>query len=206
MFMVPSPLPDATTQLIALLERHRERYPELADELAHQQTLSRVLTEHRQRGAEALGAWRAALSRRWECEVRAQRAYSAVQRQLAAYYGPDRAYAQLIAPGHPESASTASDLLHDVRRLCASLELLAPRPPFAAEAIAQLQAAGDDLERAVDQTSRCEAERRSVLTEQRIAVNLYERAYARARRHLAGFLGEQAVGLPPVCPDDEGPA
>lgn len=200
MFLLSSP-PDAAARLVALLERHRETYPVLEEELAQQQTLTRVLADHRHRGEQALSAWRAALSRRWECEVRAQRAYSSVQRKLEAYYGPDQAYAQLIAPGHPASASTASDLLHDVRRLGASLELLAPRPPFAAEAMARLRVAGDELARAIEQTASCEAERRSVLTEQRIATNLFERAYTRARRHLAGFLGEQAIGLPPLCPD-----
>lgn len=203
MLLIASPIPDAATRLVALLERHRETYPALEEELTQQQTLTRVLAEHRRRGEQALSAWRVALSRRWECEVCAQRAYSAVQRQLAEYYGPDQAYAQLIAPGHPACASTASDLLHDIRRLGASLELLAPRPPFAPEAIARLRDAGENLGRAIEQTSRCEAERRSVLTEQRIAVNVYERAYTRARRHLTRFLGEQAVGLPPACPDSD---
>lgn len=200
-FLIAPPIPDAATMLIALLERHRATHPILEEELERHRSLCGVLAEHQERGEHALCAWRAAISRRWACEVSAQRAYSAVQRQLAAYYGPDRAYAQLIAPGHPESASTASDLLHDVRRLRASLELLAPHPPFADEAIARLRESGDELADALEETARCEAARRSVLTEQRIVVNLYERAYERARRHLATFLGEQAIGLPPLSLD-----
>lgn len=201
LFLMP-PFPDAASRLVALLERHSATFPSLEEELSQQRALAQVLAEHRQRSEQALSAWRAAISQRWDCEVGAQRAYGAVQRQLADYYGADPAYAQLIAPAHPGGASTPADLLHEVRRLVASLELLTPRPPFADEATARLQAATQELARAIDQTARCEAERRSILTEQRIAANLYERAYDRARRHLVRYLGEQALALPPTCPDE----
>lgn len=199
MIMVAPPAPDAARRLVALLECHREAFPLLDEELTQQRSLAHVLAEHQLRGEQSLSAWRAALSHRWQCEVSAQRAYSAAQRQLCAYYGPDAAYAQLIAPAHPSNASTPSDLLHDLRRLEASLELLSSRPPFAAEALALLRAVGDDLGRAIEETARCEAERRSLLTEQRMAASLYERAYARARRQLVRYLGEQVIALPPEC-------
>lgn len=194
MILDPSTRPGAALDLLSLLERYREAHPSLDDELAQQRALSDTLAEHRRRADQTLAEWRAALSRRWECEVGAQRVYSAVQRQLAAYYGPDCAYTQLIAPAHPSHASTASDLLHDVRRLGASLELLAPRPPFAAVAVVELRAAGDGLEQALAETDRREAARRSVLAEQRIAANLFERACERARKHLAHVVGEEIAG------------
>jgi hypothetical protein len=205
MILMATPVSDAASHLVALLERHRETFPPLDEELAQQRSLRQLLCEHRTRGEQALSAWRAAISRRWECEVNAQRAYTAVQRQLGEYYLCDAAYAQLIAPAHPGSASTPTDLLHEVRRLEASLELLSPPPPFAAAASDRLRAAGVELALAIEQTLRCETERRSVLTEQRIARNLYERAYDRARRQLARFLGEHAVGLPLSYPDVDEP-
>jgi hypothetical protein len=188
--------PDAASRLLAALEHHRDTHPLLDEELSRQRTLAAAMAEQRQRDEQSLSHWRAAISRRWECEVKAQRAYTSIERQLSAYYGDDAAYAQLIAPAHPASSSTASDLLHDVRRLEASLELLSPRPPFAAEAIARLRAVAEDLGTAIDLTVRCEVERRSVLTDQRIAANLYERAYDRARQLLARHLGDQAPALP----------
>ena len=201
LLVLSTPTPDAVGRLVALLERHRHTSPQLEEELARQQTLTHTLAEHRLRGDRALSAWRTALSRRWECEVSAQRAYRSVQRQLGDYYGPDTVYAQLIAPAHPSGSGTASDLLHELRRLAASLELLAPCPPFAAEALARLHVTGDELAVAIEQSQRCENERRSVSIEQRMAVNLYGRAYERARRLLAGYIGEQALGLPPSCPE-----
>jgi hypothetical protein len=199
----PASIPDAATHLVAMLERYRDACPLLNEELAHQRALAIAMAEQRKRGEQALSDWRAALSRRWECEVSAQRAYCDIQRQLGAYYGSDSAYAQLIAPSHPASGTTASDLLHEVRRLEASLELLAPRPPFAGQAIARLSAVAAELAAAIDQTARCEIERRSILTDQRIAANLYERAYDRARQLLARHLGEHALALPAVCFDTE---
>jgi hypothetical protein len=194
-------MPDAANRLVALLERYRDAYPLLEEELARQRALTVAMAEQRKRGEQALSAWRAALSRRWECEVSAQRAYCEVERQLGAYYGSDSAYAQLIAPAHPASGSTASDLLHEVRRLEASLELLTPRPPFAPQASARLRAVAADLAAAIDLTARYEAERRSVLSDQRIAANLYERAYDRARLLLARHLGDHALALPATCPE-----
>jgi hypothetical protein len=194
-------LPDAAARLLAMLERYRDAYPPLEEELAHQQALAVAMAEQQQRGAQALTDWRAALSHRWECEVNAQRTYSQVERQLGSYFGSDAAYSQLIAPGHPSSGSTATDLLHEVRRLEASLELLSPHPPFAVAAIERLRAVATDLAAAIDLTTRYEVERRSVLTDQRIAANLYERAYDRARQMLARHLGDQALMLPASCPE-----
>ena len=205
LLVMPTPTPEAVGQLAALLERHRHSSPQMEEELTRQQTLTHTLVEHRLRGDRALSAWRAALSRRWECEVSAQRAYRSVQRQLGDYYGPDTAYAQLLAPAHHVGGGTASDLLHDLRRLEASIQLLAPSPAFAAKALARLRLAGDELAVAIEQSLRCENERRSMITEQRIAANLYERAYDRARRLLAGYIGEQALALPPSCPNESEP-
>lgn len=201
LLVMQAPAPEAVGRLVALLERYRTTSPLLEEELAQQRALTHTLTEHRLHGERALSAWRTALSRRWECEVLAQRAYRNAQRQLGDYYGADTAYAQLIAPAQAGASSTASDLLQEVRRLHAVIELLAPRPPFADEASNRLRLAADELASAIDYSQHCESERRSLITEQRIAVSLYERAYNRARRLLANHVGDQALALPPIFPD-----
>lgn len=186
---------EGASQLITLLERHRGVLPFADEELARHRALRHALDEHHRRGEHALSVWREALSRRWEAEVNGQRVYTATLRQLSEYFGEDPAYAQLVAPRNAQSFSTASDLLADMRRIEASLALLSPRPAFADESVTRLRAAADDLEAAIDWNSRCEAERRSILLEQRIATNLYQRACDKTRRLLASHFDNTPVEL-----------
>lgn len=203
LLMLQAPSSEAVGKLVALLERYRDASPLLEEELARQRVFTHTLAEHKIHGERALSAWRTALSRRWECEVFAQRAYRRVQRLLAEHYGDDSSYAALLGSSHKGAGSTPSDLLQELRRLDVALGLLAPRPPFADAASAQLRQAGDELEVAIDHSLHCESERRSVLTEQRITMSLYERAYDRARRLLANQVGDQALALPPVFVYDD---
>lgn len=184
----PTTRTDEAHQMIDLLERHRGAYPFLEEDLARHQALLAALADQSRRSEHALDLWRAALARRWSCEVAAQRAYDTVQRQLSAFYGDDPAYSQLIAPAQPSTLCTPAALLHEVRRLDAALELMSPRPLFADEGRERLQAAADDLAAAINQTDRCEAERRSMLAQQRVASSLLERAYERTRRRLAPYV------------------
>lgn len=200
---LPQPQLDAARRLDELLERHSAAFPQLADELEQQRALARALAASQQHAAQALGTWRAALAQRWGCEVDAQRVYGAVQRQVVAQYGPDSAHSLLLAPGRPDSAVTPDELLRATRRLEAALGLSASQAPFAEAAAAQLRAAGDALAAAIDETGRCENERRRVLTDQRIAATLFEQAYERARRLLIELVDEPGLALPPLAPDAE---
>lgn len=194
----PPPLTDATNRLLVLLEQH-QTCPDLAAELQQQRGLARLLDEHRQRGEEILAAWRTAVSHRWECEVAAQRAFMLAQRQLKTHYEADPARAQLLVPAQRTGSSTPGDLLVEVRRLAASLELLSPPPPFARAAIADLLATSNELELALGETTRLEAQRRALLAEQRIAINFYTQAYNRARGVVTSCIGEHE--LPPITDD-----
>jgi hypothetical protein len=80
-----------------------------------------------------------------------------------------------------------------MRRLEASLSLLRPRPPFVDESLARMRAAGDALGAAIEWSDHCEAERRRVLIEQRMATNLYEHVCQKTRRLVAAY----AVGETP---------
>lgn len=192
------PLSEASSQLLLLLERHCNAFPPLREELASHRALTHTLAKQQLRSAQALRAWRAAIARRWVCEIAAQRLYDQAQHQFHHHYRDDPAYAQLIAPGHSGAASTAVDLLHELRRIAAALELLTPRPPFAAELLADLHASATDLEAAIDHTRRCEAERRSLLSEERVAAKLFAQACERSRRLLSQYLGDQASDLLPA--------
>lgn len=186
---------EGASQLIALLERHRSSLPFADEELARHRALRHAIDDQHRRGEHALSDWREALSHRWECEVSAQRVYTAALRQLSAYYSDDSTYARLVAPAHPGNSTTASDLLDDMRRLEASIALLNPRPEFADGCLQQLRAAGDNLAAAIDWTGRCEAERRSILLEQRIASNLYQRACDKTRRLLNSLIPDAPEAL-----------
>ena len=191
MQLQPPPMlpPEQINQIIELLERYKGAMPFADEELARHRALRVALDDQFQRGEAALSAWRAAIARRWECEVNGQRIYSAIRRQICDYFGKDGAYTLLVAPTHPEQASTASDLLAEMRRLEVSLELLRPRPPFADESIARLHASVDDLATAIEWTEHCETDRRSVLIEQRMACNLYQRACDKTRRLIESHMG-----------------
>lgn len=185
--------PDATAltgQVADLLARHSGRHPVLAEELRHHHALVEALSEQRRRAEGALLAWQAALARRWSCEVAAQRATQEVRRLLDALEADATPYGGLLAPTRPDDARTPRGLLEELRRLEVALELLAPRAPLAAEAHPRLRQAGDELEAAITQTDGCEAERRSLVSEQRVVAQLIERSDERARRLLARHAGE----------------
>jgi hypothetical protein len=168
-----------------MLETRRAELPFADEELARHRTLRDALAAQRALGEQALADWRQALAQRWRAEVSGQRTYTAVQRQIAGYFGNDAMYLQLVAPSQPSSALTAANLLADMRRLEASLALLRPRPPFAEESLAQMREAGDRLAAAIEWSEHCENARRRVLIEQRLATNLYDRVCQKTRRLVA---------------------
>jgi hypothetical protein len=176
---------ETVAQLIRALELRRTELPFADEELARHRMLRSALDEQVARGEQALANWRVALSQRWDAEVSGQRTYSSVQRAIAGYFGSDATYLQLVAPSHPATALTARNLLTDMRRFEASLALLRPRPPFAEEGLARMRDAGDRLSAAIEWSDHCEAERRRVLIEQRMANNLYERVCQKTRRLMA---------------------
>lgn len=178
---------DAAHSLVKQLERHRAIMPFAEEELASHTLLRLSLEEHQRRSEEALCNWRSALARRWDCEIVAQRTYTNVQRQLGSFYGPGSAYLQMVAPAHAGSALTPTDLLLDLRRLEASLGLLSPEPPFARTYLMELANVICQLDAAISETIRYEAERRSVQLDHRLAIKIYQRACKRIEQLLGDF-------------------
>lgn len=180
---------DPLNQIIALLDQLRHRLPFAEEELAHHTQLRAILAEQQENSAAALAAWRAALAARWECEVRAQRLYAHVRRQVIEIAGTDTPYLQLFEPDSAAGALTATDLLNSLRRLAAVLSLIKPSPPFAEKALTDLTAMAAELQAAITHTEKCEEERRRVQAEQRLLLALCHRSYRRTRHRIAEHLG-----------------
>jgi hypothetical protein len=185
------PVAEATRSLVTLLEHHCADFPQLREELECHRRLNDTLVDQRERSAQALMAWRAALARRWRCEVAAQRIYADAQRQLRHYYHDRPSYVRVVAPAHRDHARTADALLQEVLRLAATLEVLTPPLPCAADLCADLRAAADDLAAAIEQTERCEIERRRQRTVERIAAQMALQASERSRRLLSEYVGDE---------------
>jgi hypothetical protein len=171
-------------RLITLLEGHAVAPSPAYDALARQRELHRDLEAHQIRSEQTLAAWRAALTRRWKCEVEGQRQYMRIIQQLRAHYGPDSPQMQALISSNDAQTGTASELLHDMRRMYAALLLIQPSLPFDAEHVHQLEAACNALDEALTETQHWETKRRQASIERRMADEACRRAIADATRLL----------------------
>jgi hypothetical protein len=178
-------------RLIAALERQRSELPFADDILA----MYRPTHAHLERSSElsdgAVEAWRAALAQRWECEVAGRRLYKQIVRQLVEHYGDTAPEVQLLSRGDAEVNSTPAELLHDLRRLQAALDLGVAALPFAAERLAEVERACVALEAAIEEAHQCESQRRTAALDRRMAQEAYRRARAATRRALIEHYGDQ---------------
>jgi hypothetical protein len=178
-------------RLIAALERRRAELPFVDDVLALHQPRHRDLETSRLRSEQAVDAWRAALARRWECEVAGRRIYKLIVRQLVEHYGSAAVpEIQMLSRGEAEANSSPSELLHDLRRLQAALAMGASSLPFAAQRLAEIEQTCTALEVAIGEAEICEAQRRTAVLDRRMAQEAYRRARAATRRALAAHYGE----------------
>lgn len=178
-----------SNRMVALLERYRTDLPFVDKELALHQSLRHELETHQRAGEHSLAEWRQALARRWECEIAGQRFYMQMHRQLCDYFGADSPYLKIMLPDDTRSARTAVDLLNDLRRLQASLEIIQPQPPFVCWQLPTLAHICNDLEEALKWTQHCEARRRTAMLEQRLAYNAYYHARTHTQRLLDEYIG-----------------
>src|SRR5689334_11890764 len=74
-------------RLITVLERRRSELPFADDILAVHRPTHADLERSSARSDNAVEAWRAALARRWECEIAGRRIFKQIVRQLADHYG-----------------------------------------------------------------------------------------------------------------------
>lgn len=175
--------------LIELLEQYATNFAFAEEELARHRLLRAKIEEQQRLSEQTLAQWRAALAKRWEWEVAAQRLYMHIQDQLSAYFGPGTPHLLLVAPSNNGIAITANELLADLRRMEASLALMQPRPPFVAERLSQLAFTCSNLDNAIERTHQCEIERRSAVMSQRLTQNVYQRVCVQSRRLLHEHIG-----------------
>lgn len=195
MTTLPSPQ-DAiadSAKLIAILERHHKDAPEIEALLdAHRATHHQMTTSY-QTSEEAIASWRAALARRWTCEIAARRLYKQTLRQLVQYYGTaETPTVRLISRGGAEADSTPAELLEDMRRLHAVLSLEAATLPFAEQRLAEIAQSCETLERAINDVAECERRRRAAVLDLRIAREVYRRMRHETCQTLMSQLGDQA--------------
>jgi hypothetical protein len=189
--LAPSDALAESQRLIAALERQRSLLPFADDILAMHRPTHANLERSSELSDGAVEAWRAALAQRWECEVAGRRLYKQVVRQLAEHYGDGAPEVQLLSRGDAEANSTPAELLHDLRRLQAALDLGVAALPFAAERLAEVERACAALQAAIDAAHVCEAQRRTAALDRRMAQEAYRRARAATRRALLDHYGDQ---------------
>ena len=187
--LAPSDALAESRRLIAALERKRDELPFADDVLAIHRPTHEDLARSSARSDDAVEAWRAALARRWECEVAGRRLYKQGVRQLAEHYGREAPEVQLLSRGGAEVDSSPAELLHDLRRLQAALELAQAALPGAAEYLDEAGRACAALEAAIADTADCEEQRRTAALDRRMAQEAYRRARAMTRRALIDHYG-----------------
>jgi len=187
--ILQTPPADPLNQIITLLEQLRNRLPFAEEELAYHTQLRAMLAEQQEQSAAALAAWRTALARRWECEVQAQRLYTYVRQQVIDAVGTDAPCWQLVEESPADGAWMATDLLNNLRRLAIVVDLIQPALPSHKAIQAELQTMAARLAHAIQETERCEEERRRVQAEQRMLNELCQRSYRRTRQRIVTHLG-----------------
>ncbi|MDW8148117.1 MAG: hypothetical protein RMJ48_17705 [Roseiflexaceae bacterium] len=182
-----------SAKLIAILERHYKDAPEIEALLdAHRVTHQQMTTSYHV-SEEAIAAWRAALARRWACEIAARRLYKQTLRQLIQHYGTaETPTIRLISRGGAEADSTPAELLEDMRRLHAVLSLEAATLPFAEQRLAEILQSCETLECAINDVAECERRRRAAVLDLRIAREVYRRMRRETYQALVNRLGDQA--------------
>jgi hypothetical protein len=174
-------------QLIARLEQLRDELPLAEDILAVHRPTHHELQSSQAKSERAVAAWRAALARRWDCEVAGRRLYKRTLRQLAQHYGGDDTPAvQAISRGEAEANSSPAELLTDLRRLQAALLAGLAALDFAGERLPQIEQHCAMLEAAIAEAHLRETQRRVATLDNRMA----SAAYFRARKHTGHLLAE----------------
>ena len=175
-------------RLIAALELRRAELPFADATLDAYRSMHRELAMSYSSSEQAVAEWRAALARRWECEVAARRLYKQVLRQLREHYGADTGPVSLLSRGGAEAESTPAELLEDLRRLAAALAITGVPAEIAARA-PHVEEACLELARAIGQVAACEHRRRQAALDNRMAREVYRRVRGETGRALAAHYG-----------------
>jgi len=181
-------------RLIATLEQLRAELPFADDILAQYRPTHDELASSHVKSEAAVAAWRAALARRWDCEVAGRRLYKQIIRQFAEHYGSASApEVKLLSRGGAEAESSPAELLGDLRRLHAALAVGAEALSFAAKRLPELERVCANLESAITEANVCETSRRVAVLDIRMAREAYRRVRSETRRILIEHYGERVA-------------
>lgn len=179
-------------RLIDALEQHAAQLPFATEHLAIYRPAHATLEECQRRSDAAVEAWRAALARRWDCEVAGRRLFKQIYGQYVAFYGSEACpEVQRVASTHAEGDGSPAELLADMRRLHADLALHHDDAFLARRA--ELDRSCDMLEFAIRDAIACEAARRSSVIDRRMAQEALRRVRT-TTQHALQSLGGDAVG------------
>lgn len=197
MTILPAPADavEESRRLIALLEQRRHELPFADHFLAVHTPTHRNLQRSEEVSTRALLAWRAALARRWNCEIAARKLHKQVYRQYVEHFGGAGApEVQLLSHGTGTPISSPAEILRDLQRLRTAIELHRHHLPFAGEYLPALSSMCQALKQAIDEAERCEAARRNAVLDRRMVYEVYRRARSETYRALLDHYGERFEG------------
>ncbi len=180
---------EESEQLIHLLEQYAADSALAREALTRHQQIHQELQTQQHRSEEALAQWRAALTRRWRCEVEGQRQYIQIVQKLRTFYGSTSAQVQAVLPSEHYQPGTAPNLLNDMRRMHATLQLMQPPLPDVRAVVDGLEQACSELDVALTETERCDRLRRMANIERRMTSDACQRASIDTRRTLQEHIG-----------------
>ncbi|MEN9937848.1 MAG: hypothetical protein RLZZ387_4427 [Chloroflexota bacterium] len=191
MSTIPAPA-DAIAEsqrLIAALERRRAELPFVDVVLEAHRTMHQELEVSHSSSEQAVAEWRAALARRWECEVAGRRLYRQIMRQLAEGYRTEAPAFKVISRGGAEAESSPAQLLEDLSRLQAALSISGVSELSRLRG-RQLEELSLELAHAIGHADSCEHRRRSSALDNRMVREVYRRVRGETCRALVGHYGD----------------
>ena len=195
--LAPDDVLSESQRLLAALSHLDTELPFAREMLAAHRPVHIEIQRTHERSEQSVSLWRGALARRWECEVSGRRLYKRVLRKMIQFYGSESApEVQLLSRSGAEANSSPAELLADLRRLHAALDV--GSAPFYDSALQdQIQHECAALQQAIADTSTHENERRNAVPDHRLAREAYRRTRSETLRRLQLHYGEQfasAVG------------
>lgn len=177
-------------KLLVLLEQHAPEVPYLDGRIAHHCDIQAELERCSAESRDAVEAWRAALARRWDCEVAGRRLYKQNLRQMTEFFGEGAPQVTLLSRGGAEANSTPNELYEDLLRLQAGLQLQRAVFPGAHERSQAVGVCATELNHAIEIARRAELRRRSAVLDGRMACETFRRAWEQTFTHLADHYGD----------------
>jgi hypothetical protein len=189
--LAPDDVLSESQRLLAALTHLDAELPFAHEMIAAHKPVHLEIQRTHEQSEQAVSLWRGALARRWECEVSGRRLYKRILRKMVDFYGSEHApEVQLLSRSGAEANSSPSELLADLRRLHAALDVgSAPFYDFRLQTQIEQECAA--LQQAIAETNTHENERRNAVLDHRMAREAYRRLRSETLRRLQMHYGDQ---------------